>query len=132
MSEDRGPEGVAELLRAALTAHDTARLATLLDPGVRWGGEEDTDSTCHSRDDVLRWYAGLRAAGVRTRVDEVLVHGQAVILGTSIDWPHCDDPDEERPDRLFHVFRIRGGLVYDIRGCPDLQQALADADTVIP
>jgi hypothetical protein len=123
---------VAESLRAALAGHDMPRLAGLLDPAVRWGGDEDTESTCHSRADVVRRYEGLHAAGVRAHVDEVVVHQQAIMLGTRVDWPDQDDPDEERPDQLFHVFRVRNGLVHDIRGYTDRQEADNAAATPAP
>ncbi|MDX2702067.1 nuclear transport factor 2 family protein [Streptomyces sp. PA03-6a] len=128
MSEHDALVEVAESLREALAAHDLPRLAALLDPAVRWGGEEDTETTCRNREDVLRWYEGLHAAGVRTHVGEVSAH-QAITLATRVDWPDEDDPDEERPAELFHVFRVRNGLIYDIRGYDNRRQALDAATT---
>lgn len=123
MSAHHDAADVAESLRAALVGHDMPRLASLMDPAVRWGGDEDAESTCHSRADVVRYYEGLHDAGVRAHVDEVVAHEQAIMLGTRVDWPDQDDPDEERPDQFFHVFRLRNGLVYDIRGYTDRQEA---------
>jgi hypothetical protein len=93
---------------------------------VRWGGEEDTEDTCHSRADVLRWYTRLRDRGVRARVAEVLDLGDAVVLELALTG-HEDDPQDELRARLFQVFRIGDGLVVDIRGFPERADALASA-----
>ena len=52
-------QAIAERLRSALEGRDLTTLAGILDPDVRWGGEEDTPQTCHNRADVLAWYGGV-------------------------------------------------------------------------
>ena len=43
----------------------------LLDPGARWGAPEGpADADCRSRDQVIAWWAGARAAGARAVVTE--------------------------------------------------------------
>ncbi|MCW3045460.1 MAG: SnoaL-like protein [Actinobacteria bacterium] len=49
----QGAQAIARRLTSALEARDLESLGNLLAPDVRWGGEEDTPQTCHSRDDVL-------------------------------------------------------------------------------
>jgi len=59
------PSTTAEKLRLAFEHGDEQMLASVLDPAVRWGGEEETPETCHSRGEVLAWYRKLEEAGVR-------------------------------------------------------------------
>jgi hypothetical protein len=124
-------DSIAGLLRSAFDGADLALLETLLAEEVRWGGEEDTEETCHTRGDVLRWYTRLRGRGVRARVTEVLDQGEVVILALALTG-HDTDPDDELPARLFQVFRIVDGLVVDIRGFPDRADAVAFAAIEIP
>ncbi|MCW3036311.1 MAG: SnoaL-like protein [Actinobacteria bacterium] len=54
MGEDRqDAQAIARRLTRALEARDLESLGEILALDVRWGGEEDTPQTCHSRDDVL-------------------------------------------------------------------------------
>jgi hypothetical protein len=48
MTGVRSIEAVAAGLTAAFAVGDLDQLAPLLAPDVRWGGEEDTEQTCHS------------------------------------------------------------------------------------
>jgi hypothetical protein len=121
---------VATRLREAFTAGDAALFAPLLDPRVRWGGEEETEQTCHSRGDVLAWYGRAQAAGVRAQVTETLVRQHAVVLGLALTGPP-QGPDGERPDQVFQTFRLADGLIIDIRGYPTREEALAIADTPV-
>jgi len=104
-------EALAERLRSALEAGDLGALAGLLDPAVRWGGEEDTEQTCRNRAEVLAWYEALHARGVRASVAEVSVQPDAVVLGFDVTRP--DDPEDR--DRVYQTFMVAGGLVVDIR-----------------
>jgi hypothetical protein len=120
-------EAFAARLSWALESADAEVLGSLLHPRVRWGGEEESPQTCHSRSDVLGWYARLHAAGVRARVDQVVVREGALVLGLAVSGPLAG-PDGPRPDRVFQVFRLAGGQVADIRGFPTRDEALAVAD----
>jgi ketosteroid isomerase-like protein len=117
---------IAERLRTAFDGADLTLLGSLLAGEVRWGGEEDTDDTCHTRADVLRWYTRLHDRGVRARVTEVLDEGDVVLLGLALTG-HDTDPARAVPDHLFQVFHIVDGLVVDIRGFPDRADAAAFA-----
>jgi hypothetical protein len=125
--EQAPTEALARRLGAALESDDPQTLGVLLHPRVRWGGEEETPETCHSRGDVLAWYGRLHAAGVRARVDETVVTPRAVVLGMSLSGPGFG-PDGPRPGQVFQVFRTTDGLVADIRGFPTRDEALALAE----
>jgi SnoaL-like domain len=128
---------IAESLRDAFEADDVTRVASLLASDVRWGGEEDTDDTCHTRDQVLAWYGRIRDRGVRARVTEVIDAGDRVVLGLALHVPGANpgaplpgrlvDPSRPMPAHLFQVFRIVDGLVVDIRGFPERAEAVAFA-----
>ena len=116
------PEVLVDLLQAAFTAEDLDLLAPLLDENVRWGGDEDTPDTCHSRADVLAWYRGLFDRGVRGRIIETIVSPGAVILGLAVTWP---DAVESRSDVVYQVLALSPvGQIADIRGFPDREEAL--------
>ena len=102
-------EAVAQRLRSAFQTQDLSILASLLDPEVRWGGEEDTPQTCHNRADVLAWYGGLAARGFRATVVEAEVEAHQIVLTLDVTEPGGGT------SRNHHVFRIAGGRVVEIR-----------------
>lgn len=128
---------IGESLRDAFEAEDVTRLAVLLAPDVRWGGEEDSEDTCRTRGEVLAWYGRIRDRGVRARVTEVIDAGDAVVLGLGLYVPGADpaaplpgrlvNPSQPLPAQLFQVFRVVDGLVVDIRGFPERAEAVAFA-----
>jgi hypothetical protein len=91
------------------------QLAPLLAPDVRWGGDEDTEQTCHSRGRVLAWYQRLRVQGVRVQVLGTRIRGDAVVLRMAVQWPEGWDDEELRRSTQAQVFRVRDGVVVDIR-----------------
>jgi SnoaL-like domain len=124
----RGPRRagtVAAALRTAFSAADLDLLADLLHPDVRWGGDEDTADTCRDREAVLAWYGGLLRSGVRATVDEVVARDSAILLGLTVSWP---DEAGERPTLIYQVFRLDRGLIVDIRGYPDRDDAMRAAN----
>lgn len=125
MSQPAGSSALAARLKVALESRDQDLLARLLAADVRWGGAEDTPDTCHSRADVLQWYGDLAARGVRARVEEVLPRRDAVIMGLRITRPG-PAPAGDRTDTRYQVYRVRDGLIVDIRGYPDLADALSN------
>jgi ketosteroid isomerase-like protein len=117
---------VAEVLREALSHGDLELLGTVLAPDVRWGGEEDTPDTCHTREDVLAWYGRARAEGMGATLEEFIVQGAAVVAGLRVHRP-ARGPRADGPDRVWQVYSLRGGQVGEIRGYPDRDDALAFA-----
>jgi len=111
----RSIEAVAAGLTAAFSVGDLDQLAPLLAPDVRWGGDEDTEQTCHTRGQVLAWYQGLRLQGVRVQVLETQIRGDAVVLRMAVQWPRGWDGADLHRSTQEQVFRVRDGLVVDIR-----------------
>jgi hypothetical protein len=60
-------EIVAAELRVAPESRDLTAYGTVLDDNVRWGGDEDTPETYHSRTHVLGRLARQRANGLETQ-----------------------------------------------------------------
>ena len=111
MADDtREAQAIAEHLRSAFEQQDLGILAGVLDPEVRWGGEEDTPETCHNRADVLAWYRGLIDRGFRATVAATAVEPDRVVLTLDVTRPGGGTT------RNHQVFRIAAGHIVDIRG----------------
>lgn len=110
MSEsDAGEQAVARRLRTAYETRDFGLLADLLDPHVRWGGEEETPDTCHSRGEVLAWYRGLYDRGVTATITEVTVEPGLIVFDLDVVWPGGEQ------QRSHQAFRLAGDRIVDIR-----------------
>ena len=120
---DLTAETIAPRLRAAFERRDAAKLRDLLDPDVRWGGEEDTDDTCHNRAQVLAWLANLQAQGARASVEEASVRPGSVVLHLSVALPGLG----ANPAEVYQVFRVADGKIVEIRGYPERHEAEAFA-----
>jgi hypothetical protein len=123
-------QDVADRLTAALETGDADLMESLLDPAVRWGGEQETEETCHSRDDVLAWYRTLHGSRARVEVADVVVRDGSVVLSMAITGSEAG-PRGQLPDLVHQVFHLEADLVIDIRGYPQREDALAWADTPI-
>jgi hypothetical protein len=108
-------EAVGAGLTAAFAVGDVDRLAPLLAPDVRWGGDGDTPQTCHSRAEVLAWYRHLQARGARVQVQHTEIRGDTVILRMAVRWPPDRDDEDQRSATKTRLFQVRDGLVVDIR-----------------
>lgn len=107
---------------------DLAAILPLLSPDVRWGPDgEDTPETCHSRDDVARWFGGRLRQGLRARVVETAVRGPRILLALAASLP--EHPGATREQIL--VLTVRGGQVADVRSATDRAHAeqLLDRDS---
>jgi hypothetical protein len=118
---------MAELLAElgeALASNDPDRMAPYLAPDVRWGGDEETETTCHNATEVLRFLRMQRAYGLEVvEVRSVQPAGEAVIVDLLAKRP--GGPPEPEPRYL--VLRLADGKVTDIRGFPTEDEALASA-----
>ena len=103
-------QAIAERLRNAFEQQDLGILAGVLDPDVRWGGEEDMLETCHNRADVLAWYGGLIDRGFRASVVATEVEPDRIALTLDVTGPAGGT------SRNRQVFRIASGHIVDIRG----------------
>jgi hypothetical protein len=104
---------IAERLRAAFESQDPALLFSLLDPDVRWGADGGGERSCRNRGQVLRWYAGLFASGMRAQVTDTALDADAVILTFAIAEQASDRPP--RGDQVRQRFTVSAGRVIDIR-----------------
>jgi hypothetical protein len=106
------PQAMAELSERLRTAMETADLdlfGVLLHPEARW-------ASCANRAQVLDWYRALHDSGVRTKVDDVVIHGDVILFGLTVQgWAGV----------VYQAFHTRDGVIDEIRGYPDRTEALA-------
>jgi hypothetical protein len=92
---------------------------------VRWGREDDTPETCHTRAQVLDRIGKQRAAGMQTQVLEVVPGTEAVLVGLDVKWPVSEGFARRRT--IYQVMKVRDGHVVDIRGYDSRAEAAAQA-----
>lgn len=109
--DDDGAARLAALLPDALARRSAEAFAELLDPDVRWGGADETEETCHGRDEVLAFYAGLLSEGVTLAVQDSRVEGQQVRMTVRVQSP--GDSDGPVADEVT-LMTVRDGLVVDV------------------
>jgi ketosteroid isomerase-like protein len=119
-------ERLAGLIGQALAAADLDAYADLLHPDVRWGAPGDRHPPCQNRAQVLAWYRGGRAAGVRARVTETVAAGDKILIGLRVSGTGTDTGVGGEADR-WQVLTLRDGMVADIRGFDDRDEAAAAA-----
>lgn len=102
-------------LPTRISADNLGAFTDLLHPDVRWGGEEDTEDTCHSRADVEQWLGRLLGTGVVLRLHEVREIGEHLLLDVRV---------EGLPDVLQRWERahVRDGLIDDLRPVDDPEE----------
>jgi catechol 2,3-dioxygenase-like lactoylglutathione lyase family enzyme len=116
---------VAARVRSAVLSRNLDAFAVLLDDNVRWGSDEETPQTCHSRADVLKRLDAFLGSDGTVDVIEVLPSNEAILLG--LDVRRQLDGGARRKQPAYHVLTIRNGLVTDIRVLPDRAEAFARA-----
>lgn len=113
-----------EKIRAAVASRDPAVFAPLLAADVRWG-DDGHPRRCRGREDVIATLSRGLAEGVEVCGAEVVVGSDGVVCALSLAWP--DGPAPRRPRRLFHVYKVRDGLISEILAFGDRRSALAAA-----
>jgi len=109
---------LATRLPEIVAGGDLAAVLPLLSPDVRWGPDgEDTPQTCHSRDDVARWFGGRLRAGLQPRLVETAVRGPRILMALAASLP-----DGDSRERIL-VLTVRGGRVVDVRSAFDREHA---------
>ena len=97
-SAAKGPGVLAGRVRSALESGDLDAIRDLLDPDARWGAPEGPgDDDCRNRDEVIAWWAGARAAGVRAVVTEVTVGTGTLLVGLEVTGTPAARRQAERP-----------------------------------
>lgn len=105
------------VLSAALAAGTRAAFSELLSEDVHWGGERrGGEGECVNRTQAADYYAGMLAAGVTLRVDDLRVDdpvdgGEVVTVGLLV---RSADPDSYPPTMRVRL-TLRDGLIGDIR-----------------
>jgi predicted enzyme related to lactoylglutathione lyase/ketosteroid isomerase-like protein len=127
--EGDAAESVAARLRSIFAARDLTAFRDLLDPAVRWGPQEETPETCHTRDEVLARYTRLLDSGVLTDLLEASPGEDAVLLGTRMRWRLGQGSSRVRD--VYQVLKLRDGLIVDIRGYPSHLAAAAQAGLAV-
>jgi hypothetical protein len=103
---------VAARLPRTLDRAGLVAFLALLHEQVRWGGDEDGEKTCHSRDDVARTLGDLVERGDPVTVVGVVVREPYVLLTLQLeDWVR------------YEVLTVRDGLIVDIRPGDDEDDA---------
>lgn len=126
MNEDtQQTERLAGLLGQALAEADLDAYADLLHPDVRWGAPGDPSPPCQNRDQVLTWYRNGWEAGTRARVTETVAAGDKILVGLRVTGAPSESAGNEF-DR-WQVLTVRDGMVADIRGFDDRNEAAAAA-----
>jgi ketosteroid isomerase-like protein len=119
-------ERIAGLVAHALAEADLDAYADLLHPDVRWGPPGDPSPPCQSRAQVLAWYRNGREAGTRARVTETVAAGDKILVGLRVSGPSTGAGAGGEFDR-WQVLTVRDGMVADIRGFENRDQAAAAA-----
>lgn len=131
MADDCGatqePTALTERVRFALESGDLDAIRNLLDPGARWGAPDGpNDADCHSRDQVMAWWASARAAGARAVVTEVTAGAGTLLVGLEVTGTPAAHEAGGTVDR-WQVLTLRGDRIADIRGFGDRKAAAARA-----
>lgn len=109
---------LAASLPSVITAADTPDLIALLDDDVRWGGDEDTEQTCHSAADVSQSLAAIFESHQSPAVIAATVVDDRVLLELQLAAQDDNEPETE-PESLFLVLTVTGGKIVDIRPAAD-------------
>jgi hypothetical protein len=126
MKDSQPISNVAQRLKSALEESDLTAFGDLLDTNARWGPPSSTSPPCTNKKQVLSWYQRGAAAGASAQVTEVVVEGDHIMVGLSVEGL---GDTEERMDRSsrWQVFTVRDGLIVDIVGFDSRGAAAARA-----
>ena len=126
-SAAEGPVMLAGRVRSALESGDLDAIRDLLDPDARWGAPEGpNDYDCRNRDEVIAWWAGARAAGVRAVVTEVTAGAGMLLVGLDVTGTPAAREAGGVAGR-WQVLTVKGDRIADIRGFDDRATAAARA-----
>jgi hypothetical protein len=126
-SAAEGPAVLTGRVRSALESGDLDAIRDLLDPDARWGAPEGpSDYDCRNREEVIAWWAGARAAGVRAVVTEVTVGAGALLVGLEVTGTPAAREAGGAAGR-WQVLTVKGDRIADIRGFDDRATAAARA-----
>ncbi|HEX3839319.1 MAG TPA: nuclear transport factor 2 family protein [Acidimicrobiales bacterium] len=109
---------ITEEIRRANGTRNLDVLAPLLADDVTWG-DAGHPRGCRNRSDVLATFSRQMAEGAGGQIAELSQGSEGLLCGLTVEWPEGHPRSEDRT--LFHVYRIRDGLItrierYDDRG----------------
>jgi ketosteroid isomerase-like protein len=126
-SATQEPAALTARVRFALESGALDAIRDLLDPGARWGAPGGpSDADCHNRDQVIAWWASVRAAGARAVVTEVTTGAGTLLVGLEVTGTPAAREAGGAAER-WQVLTMRGGRITDIRGFDDRKAAAARA-----
>jgi hypothetical protein len=117
---------LAEQVRDALEAGDLAAYQHLLAPHVRWGPADEPGAGCHNRSQVLGWYRSARDRGMSATVNEVVAGTDRLLVGLTVS-NNQEPGDGGSGAARWQVLTVQDGLITDIRGFDDRDEAAARA-----
>jgi len=121
------PAALAGQVRSALESGDLDAIRNLLAPDARWGAPEGPGvGDCRSREEVIAWWSGARAAGARAVVTEVTAGPGKLLVGLDVTGTAAAG-EAGGTARRWQVLTVSGGRVTDIRGFGDRAEAAARA-----
>ncbi|HEY1298315.1 MAG TPA: VOC family protein [Chloroflexota bacterium] len=120
-------EAAAAELRDALDPLNLDALFALLDENVRWGGEDDTPDTCHTRRAVMNRLDQQRQAGLQTSVLEVTPGEHGILVALKVRQPAHAGHDHDHEWTVYQTLKVRDQRVVDIRGWPNRYSAAVRA-----
>ncbi|WP_042411653.1 nuclear transport factor 2 family protein [Streptacidiphilus carbonis] len=113
---------VTARLRTALNQADLLPLTPILHPDVHWSVHDSDRAGCHGRAEVLTRLAALHQHGGRVAMEETFTYPDAVVLGIGLSREGA--PKRGRPQTVYTVFHLSGGLITRIHGHGDRYTAL--------
>jgi hypothetical protein len=128
LQQNQGMEDIARRVRMALDTSDLTAFRELLDPDVKWGAPHDRNPSCRNREQVIAWYERGKSSGVEGRVSEIEILGECLLVSLTVRGTQAA---EERGGSAlrWQVQTVRNGLVIDIVGFDDRNDAIAYAET---
>jgi uncharacterized glyoxalase superfamily protein PhnB len=120
-------EAVAARVRDALEPLDLDALGALLDDNVRWGGEDETPETCHTRTAVLNRLRQQRQDGLETTVLEVAPGIRGILVALKVRQPAHAGHDHDHEWTAYQALTVHDQRILDIRGCANRYSAAVRA-----
>jgi ketosteroid isomerase-like protein len=123
----RESDSIADQIRRAYGTRNLDALAPLLADDVTWG-DANHPRGCRNRSDVLATFSRLMDEGVGGQITELSEGSDGLLCGLTVEWPEGHQRSEDRT--LFHVYRIRDGLITRIERYDDRDSASEAAGVV--
>ncbi len=109
----RSIDEIADQVLQALGDGDLTAFEELLDPDVTWEAAAPGAPHCRNRAEVLAWYQQSLAAGVRSRVTEIQVAENRILLALQVTGRAAEAIER------WQVLDVRKGHIVEIVGFDD-------------